>query len=495
MKKYFFQICLFLFLFSLTWITFSQSLSFAFWKDDWNLYWGSLYDPKSLMVFVLHPGSFLEFYIFSHIFHLNFFLWNIFGFCLHAGVAFMTAQTVYKLTKSSKAGLLAGVFASVSYFGLETVVWGSAHVVAFSLLIFLISLYYFVLWEEKEKSISLFLIFFLVAIFLDPGRILIAGIIFIFIHTILYQHSLQKLKTFIIPLMLFFLFCIFWVGFVMQGSLLSKMVTASSHNPFFFLRKIHLIYNYFAAVGNIFIGLLFPMRQDVQNTGIYNKLYAVIGFIALFGIFFLTTKKKKNNITNLFILFLQWPFLFYFPNWLFEPRTPMGGGHRYILIAAIGFWASFSYLISFIKNRYLLLVITFLIIAFNVFQAQKILFLERTFRNQELVRYFWSTINSQTPKEKRPYVFILSGNQPLLQQSLQLSGGFPFAIERSMKNKKYIPIITNDLPMIITRLCNGSLSENDLYAWNIFYPSKIINVTNQTRITIMSMKEKACSTL
>lgn len=486
LKKY----IVFIFILSLlTCATFLQSLSFTFWKDDWGLYWGSLYQLQSLFVYVLHPGAFLEFYLFSHLFSFQPWIWQMYGILLRITMSGIFALVIQNLTKSVRAGIIAGIFLAVSYYGLESIVFASAHIVALSLIFFLLTIYYFVRWEEKKTSFLPWLLFFLVALLLDPVRMIFGSCLVIYLHFGIYKHKLQKKLLFIAStVLLLFLSFFFLAKGPVGDTVVVKGFVKALHNPSLFEKKIYIINTYFASIGNMYTGLFFPMKQDVQNTGEYSRIYSLIGFILfLFTVGFGYVKKIKRSTQILVLLFLWWPFIFYFPNWLFEPRAPMTGAHRYLMASSLGFLGLLAYLVSKIKNTVIAVCLIILFVSLSVIQVHRILSLEATFRSEKLVNYFWNTIHKETSPENKKYYFIISGDQPLLSQAILLSWGMPFAVQRHISRSENIPFVGNffELGEAIClqkkEAAQVDPSLRNVYAWVIKNPEGIINVTDKTR--------------
>jgi hypothetical protein len=122
-------------------------------------------------------------------------------------------------------------------------------------------------------------------------------------------------------------------------------------DPVQFAPKINRIMNLFAAIGNMFIGLFIPMKQNEQNTGVYQSMYGYTGLILFFigtvtYVYSLHITSKRLGIISLFVL---WGFIFYIPNWFSEPRAPMAATHRYLFLSSIGFIALLGYGLSKLK--------------------------------------------------------------------------------------------------------------------------------------------------
>src|SRR5260221_3079957 len=249
-KAFFQQIQIIPFIFLLTMLSFLshwQVLKLGFWLDDWPIFWGVQHDFLGLQDDFHHPGTPLEFFFLSHLFGANFFLWQVFGLLLRITLAYVVSIVVKKITKSSLAGFLSGIFVASSIGGIETLYFASTHVVAMATIALFIAIYFFVVaLKVSIKRISWFVLFLLIGLVLDTPRIAVFFIIFPLLFLILkktknYPHIRPPfIKIYIVGIILslpLFFFTIFYIG---PGTQFGQGIQALRQDTFFVIKKAHL---------------------------------------------------------------------------------------------------------------------------------------------------------------------------------------------------------------------------------------------------------------
>jgi len=491
----------------LTFGTFWRVLYFDFWKDDWFIMWCMKFGQSSCPYYH-HPATLLQFFVLTHLFEQNAVLWQLFGIIMRIIISFLVGIFLYKLTLSKLSGFISGVFMAVSYAGLESIYFPSGQTVALVAIPLLISLIYFInALNGKKGSIWLFTTFLLLGIILDPARIIP---ILALIPIIYYLVPSNKKKLIKKLLVWFYILCTvlgvpiltLWLFAFSSHSLLVKSIFNSIHNPLFFLSKIRLIGNLFASVANIFTGIIYSLQQDEHNTGLYSKLFGRIGAVIIVsGIgFFLYFLKKKSRTAGIISLFTFWTFLFYLPNWLSEPRAPMAGPHRYIFLSSIGFICLIAFLLSKIKYKWIIILLSIIFISLNIYKTNSILNWQSSYRSIDVVEGIWKTVDNDVEKGQQHVILAFVGEQPWLSQSIELSASAPFMLRRNIHgNVSGFPVMTRDPSLILSYLCPTSkkiikIHIAQVYEWEVLKGGKLKNVSVSERRMLKNLaKDQSCA--
>ena len=125
---------------------------------------------------------------------------------------------------------------------------------------------------------------------------------------------------------------------VLSETVVITFLSKYLHNPWIIVRKYYVIGNYFNSLANLMVGWIMPMSERM-STGIYHRVLGRAGILVLAATCFLvyTYVKKRNKTLGIYIFFMLWIFIFYIPNWFFEPRSTLTSTHRYMVISGIGF--------------------------------------------------------------------------------------------------------------------------------------------------------------
>ncbi len=498
------QLLFFSFLFLLSLLTFWKALSFDFFQDDYIFLWNALYHPFAQLFNFRHPAAPLEALVFVRLFGLNSTLWELLGITIKTITAFLTGVLLYKITNSKLAGFLAGVFFATCYAGMYIVNAFNFHVPAFVAIFALLSLICLVdAIKGQQKRIWLFIIFFVLGIVFDPARGL--SILFI-IPLFLFLFPKSKNKTKItrqltIILFAFLAICIplltIWYFVLPIGDTQVSVFLRILHiNPMLALSKTKDIGNYFATIADLFIYPLYSMTatKPIYETLDYQRIFGVGGIVSfIFAVAsFIYGIKKKSQTFAVIGFFILWTFLLYLPNFLAEPRRPMDPQHHYLYISAIGFIAVVAYILSRIKNKWILLLLCICFIMLNIYKVNTILSLEAPYRSTVLVEQALQTIVSQVPRGEANDVFFFRGNYDWLGNSITFFGGSHFLLLTKDPNGDNIPQFTFDGDLLFNQVCYDHPKDaigteykhvpiSHIYAWEAIVPGKLKNITNQER--------------
>lgn len=469
-----------------------QALTFTFWKDDWLLLWSALNHIETFRAYWIHPATVIEFMWLTPIFGTNPLPWQIFGLMFRWGVGLSLAFFTHEITGSRMAALLSGVFIAVSVAGIDAAGWPSAHVVLLSSIFLLVGLSYLLryLKKGKEKDVALCWLYLGIGFFLDPIRNFPVFLIIPSLYFCLHGPSVAvRLKKFcrLIFLLLLGIGTIIFVLFRkdMFGSQLFSHVSQNL-SLLYILKKVYLVGNYFNSLLNLVMGWMIRFPED-GSTGIYNPMWARAGFLifaAGIGMWYAYLQLKSRTI-GVYLFSLIWIFVFYLPNWLFEPRLTMGITHRYMELSNIGVILFVAWGISQIKKRSLRYTLAALFVVLNVLTSWHYLAQAETYRSASVVNAFWTKIDADVPPSAKNLIFAFSGEDPVKTYALSLSGGYPFALRRHITDSATIPVVTADRTYIEKLLCADGVPLNHLFAWNVKNDGTIISVSLPTRREIL----------
>lgn len=289
--------------------------------------------------------------------------------------------------------------------------------------------------------------------------------------------------------------CIAFRNDIVGSQLFSHLVRQP--NVTAIVRKSYVIGNYFCSLANLMLGWLFRFKEDASS-GVYNKVASRIGalvFCLLLGLGYYYRKTKSKRI-GIVVFSLLWMFLFYIPNWLFEPRLTVGGTHRYMALSSFGFILAISYGLVFIRKRILLVGCLLLFIVCNMLTANYWIHVASSYRASGLVNSLWETIDRDVSKSKGQLIFDFEGEDPVKTYALTLSGPSPFALFRRITNVYDIPIVTGDRKLIQRLLCEANVTRdepgavvvqkeivplNHVYAWRVSRNGILTDISFATR--------------
>lgn len=468
----------------LTALSYWRVLTFTFWKDDWWLLWSSLYRLSALRDW-LHPGTPIEFMTFAPLFGMHPLPWQVLGLVSHVAIAIAVVLFVQALTQSKLAARLSGIFYAASFAGMDAVGWPSAHVTLWAVLFLLIGLYYFTRFvrERLVHFLWISLLYMGIAFIFDPFRVFP---VFLIMPLITFIHDkslvLRFLKAEAVVVVVAGIIVVYVLGYHIYGSQLMTHLTS----PMALLSHINVIGNYFNSLANLFTGWLIRFPED-GSTGVYNPFWARFGFFIFCvtaGIGYEYFQRVRKSV-GMILLFLVWVFIFYIPDWLFEPRLTMGGTHRYLAISAVGFIALVGYLLSLIRNRTVVMALTMFFILVNIVTANHFFAVAADYRSASRVNAFWGKIDADVPPNLHNLIFVFSGEDPVKTYALSLSGGYPFALRRHIVELAGTPVVTDDHSRIENLLCKENIPLNHLFAWDVKNDGTITNVSLPARREIL----------
>jgi len=485
--------------------TFWQVLSFDFFQDDYFFLWNALHDPFVQFINFRHPGTPLEALLLGHLFGQNAFLWELLGIVLKIIVAYLTGIFLYKLTKSKVAGFLAGIFSAATIAGMYVVNAFNFHLPALVAIFLLLSLIYLCKSiKENEKYFWKFILFLIPAILLDPARGL-PVILLLPYFFILFPKS--KKLTLIKKYLKNFFFLFFVIGIPLlglwyiqlgigQGTQFELFLKGLKINPHYTIGKIKFIGNFFATVANLFTEVVYGLRQSPPKyeTAYYTRTFGLMGIgLFLFGIaglFYGIRKKSHFFISTSF--FILWTFLFYFPNWLAEPRTAMTSQSHYLFLSDVGFICLVAYLLSRMKNKWLVIFFSLCFVILNIYRVKTTLSQEFPYRSRATIEKVMHQMLKNVPKNEKNDIFLLSGNENWLYYSIMYWGNWHVMLLRGNTSVSELPEMTFDDSHIIIELCKG-LPLSHVYSWKAISPGVIVDKSAEERKILLENAKNQCS--
>lgn len=461
-----------------------RGLTFAFWKDDWHFIWETLFSPRSFYDF-LHPAIFVEFMALAPVFRANAFWWQLAGIGIRILVALALMRFTRVLTKSKEAGVFAGFTVAAAVGSLDATTWATAHHLLWAALFLVIGL-----TSILKSNVVLSVLYLSLSLFCDPYQMF--PIIFI-LPFFIAKKSVRKFLVWEAGIVLSLGVVGFFTmrRFIYGSQLWLHLV--SHHSLGYFISKIYLLGNYFCSMVNLAVGWLVPL-PEMASTGEYNKLLARVGFLLFLGMVTAGYYFRKTNSKKLRIVFISlfWMFLFYIPDWLFEPRLTMGTTHRYFAISVLGFVILVSYILSLIHNRRTKWILLILFLAGNIIASNRLLAAEARYRDAGTVNRLWNTITAAVGRVPKP-ILIFTGEEPLRTYALALSGGYPLAIARGLTNKADVPVVTDDPSGGEQQVCRNNVPLNYIFSFRITSTGTLVNESLPLRkATLIHAMDNGC---
>jgi len=495
-----------------------KTLSFGFWKDDWITYWAIKTFSWQYFKHWLHPGNNIHFLLFTYLLPPNTIGWQILGIFWKVAATFSVfhlTNTINSLSdkndnRSIRAGIIAGSLFAVTPLGLDTVGWTTLSVLNIDICLISLTLSTFIVFIRKNRKRYFFLscLYLLCTLFSDPFRSNpIIGVVFLLgLLTIRHRiliHIRQSIS--LLPVAGFILVLVLsWQLPRIQETVLFQFVFNHKDNLPVLVSKIYVIGNYFASIGNIFLGPFVKVYEEA-STGEYSRVLARLSFIILCLLFSLAIWlwKKRHKQAIPFIIFLNWIVLFYIPNWLAEPRLTMGVTHRYMAISGIGWIGIITLCITSLSKRLSIFITIFLVVWMSILSQQYIADWS-PYRSRSLTEAIWNTIEKEVPPLDGYNIFFVTTNHPIWNYNLVYSSTVPYAIRRNILKLENFPLLTNDVSIVSQFLCKdfqrivygqGEIPQrkmlpSQVFSWNIQSNGSIQTTTLETRKFLAHINER-----
>lgn len=510
-------------IFLLPFICFWKVLSFEFFQDDYYFLWNAIYNPFVQIINFRHPGIPIEAFLLVPFFGLHQIVWEILGILLKGITAYLISIFLYKLTNSTRTGVLAGLFFAISYAGISIVGAFNYHGPAQVAIPLLIALIYLVKSiREDKKHFWKFVIFLIFAILPDPARTLP---IFVMLPFFFFLFPMSKNMRAVQQFLLKFILVFFAVGIPLlatwyvvfsigKGTQLEMFIKRMHTNPQNTIVQLKYVGNFFATMTNLFTEVVYGLQANGPGyeTANYTRSFGIIGIgILLAGITSLFYYfRRKSRFFLLISFFIFWIYVFYLPNWLAEPRVSMTSQNHYLFLSSIGYICLIAYILSFIKKQWLLIVMCVSFILLNIYKDTTTLSLEFPYRSAATIDSTWHTVSKDVVKTAPHDIFLFTGNIMWLSNSIIFDGAYYFLLLKNDSNISDLPQLTFDETLVFDRLCSptkrvsyynsvisySQVALSNIFAWEEKSPGILVNRTQQEREKLLlEAQQKNCHLL
>lgn len=504
-------------------LSFWRVLFFDILQDDNYFLWNAFYHPFTNVVNFRHPGTPIETIFLAPFFGLHIVLWELLGIVLKVIVAYLSGIFLYKLTDSKLAGFLTGIFFSTSYAGMYAINYYGATVTMFTSILLLSSLLYLLkALKGNRKNYYYFCVFLIFSILPDPARALPIIFLLPFLPFLFPKSKkivrFKKFLTYFLTAFFIFgvpLLMIWFVAFsIGKGTQLDIFLKGMQTNPRYMITKTKDIGNFFATMTNLFTEIVYglqanpPTYATAKNTIIFEITGIGIFFMGIISfVYFL---RSKSRFFAIFSFFIFWIYFFYLPNWVAEPRAAMDSQNYYLFISSIGYICLISYIFSFIKKKWLLFFLSACFVFLNIFKTNTQLSLQYPYRSSSYIELAWNIISKSVPKNEVNDIFLFSGNEYLLDNSIFQWGGYHYLLLRKNANESQIPQLTFDETLVLDRLCGPTkrttyyntvisykqVSPSHVFAWETNSTKTLVDKTlAERKKLILEAQKQNCNLL
>lgn len=481
----------------ISFLSFYPAFDFAFVVDDWNQLWGVFYDRSIIDYYIKtqHPNSAYEFLVLAPFFKFAPFYYQVVGYLLKVLDSLSVAFLIFHITRQKKAAFFSGLFFASSVMGIETFIRISAQNSALLIPTLSLGLYFWITANRKNSIYKYFLavIFMALTIMGDPGiGMMVIPIAFVWsLLSIIQTPDKQTFKKFIITTIILISIPLV-LKWYLDPRIADRNTYLSKHFNFVLSNIPQVTTNFLTSIGNLLIGWFIPVKENTNLTSPY-FITIISGYFSLtitFILIFLFLKRKSEFLKISLFLSL-WIFLFYFPNWFTQTHYVEGGvisavSNRYLAISSIGLIGLIAYVISSLKKKTSLIVLS-VGIFLNLWSSYRILKEEYKYRSVEVQDKLYKQIDEDLPKggeEKRILLFL--GDNWLRIVGLDWNGFFPLAVRRGITDRSKFSTIINSLEQAKSLVCINNKEESSkfklsaLYAWEV-QDDKIYNVSENLR--------------
>lgn len=494
--------------------TYGKVLDFTFWKDDWGYFW-TLINHIPYRVFLLHPGTPLEFLLFIPLFGTNVIWWQAAGLVLKLTSAVAVFSMTDALTNSRRAGYIAGIVTATAVFGMDAVGWTSSHVLMLNVICLCFGFSFFIraLDEQGEKDRKAAVIWFLLALFVDPGRNSILFLL-VLLYMVLFQKKLpgdKRVNVAAVTLVgLGGIACIVIIvgSLFVTGTPLGNFIIGNIQHPMRLLGKTYVVAKFFHTFGVMAVGWLSRI-PEFDNTVEYQRILSRIGFLFIGLVGFLGWWKRHTGEGKIVLFCLGWMVLTYVPNWLFEPRLAIGVTHRYMLVSSVGFLILLSYAVSQLKYIWLTILCVIGFSVSNILMSHTVLISYEKERSRETTDAILSFMDAHTRKTS-PMLVLVTGTHPIIHPALYYSMPAPLGIVEGKKTIKDLPLSIREFTgtnydEVLSRICTIPVTREafgrsvsyeqgirlpDVYHFVITLDGSVIDQSIDTRRLLQAEGEK-----
>lgn len=502
MKKAIFLLVIFVICF----VSYGKAFEFYFWKDDWAWLWSSNYNPDDFFHstvgsnWIARTGLFMHPYVLLlHKIIRDSSTWQVIGFLLKYTNSILSYFFIYSFTKKKNLAVLgAALFASYSG-GIESYTWHKLNAFATSFILIGFTFFNEFLGTQKIKLFVLSYVSFVLAMFSYMGRS--AGIamvcVFFGILTIFEKNITTKARFIILTALLAifipYLFLVKWVS------------TQQLMPPGYFVSALQNSKYFFGIVGNL-LKNPFIKANELGYLADLDKASYFLGYLLFIvgGILSLHFLVKRNNFVKLYLFFVGWIFLFYFPNWIYGGGgilTFLSSGHRYLSVSGIGVVMLWIMLFQKVKKIFLIIPMISMILI-NIIYSNYLINLESSVRNKNLVEPIYHELSKFMEPDKDVQLVII--DVPNFLASFIVGGWYPYtyAYYKGLTDVTKFPVVISRLGIGIQWACAKSklekqkiasiggfsdnqnlenLDQSHVYAWKLNEKGELTNITSNFR--------------
>jgi len=484
---------------SISFLVFWRAFSFDFWGEDWEQIWFAKYQPSMInnLQEMQHPLVIYEELLLVKYFGFNTVFWQFVGFGLKILSAFAVSLMVLGLTKSKKAAFFTGLIYASSVGGLASFTWVAAHSSALEIPFICLGIYFWVTSYKNSMSLQkgrflLALILLILSFLADPARGIFGIFIVIFWEILSVMQYPQKLKESRGRIIIIFA-SLLATFMIYQYFVDIKNTVSVSYNLGIALKNpLNSLNNFLNNIGNLSIGWLLPIRQNLFAVSGKNIFGSIAGYLFFFQTIFLLFKffKQRSESLKIILIFSVWIPIFFLPNWLLPNQEMIQNGqvlgmtHRYLTLSAIGLACYLGYVISRIKKNFLRGFLFLIVIGSNILVSNQILKKESEYRSTKVTKPIWDKIEKDIPQGAEDVLFFIQGNDKYQVNSIS-QAKIPFAIRRGITSRDKWPISTSDPGNAKGYVCGLFVNErkipiSNLYSWYI-KGNSAENISEETR--------------
>lgn len=468
-----------------SYFSFWRAFSFDFWGEDWEQIWFAVFDPSMInnVNEMQHPLVIYEELFLAKIFLFNTYYWQIAGFILKLLSALAVGLMMWGLTKSRVAAFFSGLISASAVGGLASFTWVAAHSSALEIPPLALGIYFWITSYKEFRTIkSKFILGLGLLIFsfwADPSRGFFGSIIVIFWEILSFIQHPQMLKSakkriFILIAALLSVFLIYQHFFDVNNT-----VSIGYNLGIVFGNLTGSLSNFLINIGNLLVGWIIPIEQNVFSISKANILGGLAGYFFLLITIIILVRflSKKTDSLKILLILLVWIPIFFLPNWLLPNQEMIGNGqaigmtHRYFTLSAVGLVCFLGYVISKVKKDLFKGALLLLVVGSNILMSNLILGRESNYRSVGITNPIWDKIEKDVPIDEEDSLFFIQGDDKMMINSIS-QAKIPFAVRRGIQSKDKWAHSSSD-PGVIRRYLCGKTDEgkiiplSHLHVWYI----------------------------
>ncbi|OGG11070.1 hypothetical protein A2Z00_01660 [Candidatus Gottesmanbacteria bacterium RBG_13_45_10] len=460
-------------------ITLHTSLQFGFWKDDWMSVWYGIYQPASLLNGWMHPAANFEYFFLGRLLNDNVFLWQRMGLVLRFFAALSVARFGATLFRSRKAGVVAGILFATTVIGMDAATWTSAYV-SLVVVIFLSLGFHYWISYLRNTSIPLCITaitLLLIACISDVWRVLwfiplLQYTVWMESKSALRKRLMKKFYWIYGISLLVLPICIKISWPIISDMQIVHFVSQHWFKPTVLVSGLMYAGNFFNSLFYMIVGWIIHLPEE-GTVGVHSRWQAYMGLgLVIFSVVYIVYARLTRRTRQLLGLLLIWILGFYVSNWLFQPRLVFGVSHRFQAISGVGFVLFLTWIIVKIRNSFIAVTLTILIVLLNICASWRILTEQLTYRSDTVIRKSWDVVDKEVSRTSGPAALYFVGDGSVYYNVFALSGSAPLALYRGYAHMSQFPVVAYDMKNLAYFVCNDHagyhrIPVDRIYAWHV----------------------------